>query len=411
MKKVRMLIFFILSIPLYLYGGDSLLEQEIPSVFIDCENCDMDFIKTEISFVNYVRERKEADVYILISRQRTGSGGRKYTLIFSGQNRFALMDDTLYFFTEKAASEDLVRRKMVKTIKIGLMRYIARTSVSDNVKILFANKEREEIGDRWNHWVFTVTMNGFLNGEESMKSNNVWGKFSINRITEDWKIDISFYSNYNGSIFKMNDTTIIESFSMGYGAHSGIVMAMNDHWSVASGIYLNSSTYNNIRMKTKVGPAIEYNIFPYSQSTSRMLRIDYMIGYSYSQYYEETIYDKTKENLFGQELSINVETKQKWGSIKVSLSGSHYFHDFTKNRLTINGGISLHILRGLSLNLAGNASLIHDQLSLPKRDLTHDEILLRRKQLATQYDYFLSVGFAYSFGSIYSNIVNPRFGD
>jgi len=30
--------------------------------------------------------------------------------------------------------------------------------------------------------------------------------------------------------------------------------------------------------------------------------------------------------------------------------------------------------------------------------------------LATSYDYFVAVGFSYSFGSIFTNVVNPRFG-
>jgi hypothetical protein len=54
--------------------------------------------------------------------------------------------------------------------------------------------------------------------------------------------------------------------------------------------------------------------------------------------------------------------------------------------------------------------MIHDQLSLPKEDIATEEILLQRKQLATQYQYWASIGFSYTFGSIYNNIVNPRFG-
>ena len=35
---------------------------------------------------------------------------------------------------------------------------------------------------------------------------------------------------------------------------------------------------------------------------------------------------------------------------------------------------------------------------------------LRRKAQATSYNYSISVGLRYTFGSIYSNVVNPRFG-
>ncbi len=36
--------------------------------------------------------------------------------------------------------------------------------------------------------------------------------------------------------------------------------------------------------------------------------------------------------------------------------------------------------------------------------------LLRQRQLLTGYQYFFNFGFGYSFGSIFNNIVNPRFG-
>jgi len=33
-----------------------------------------------------------------------------------------------------------------------------------------------------------------------------------------------------------------------------------------------------------------------------------------------------------------------------------------------------------------------------------DEVLLQRKELATEYDYSISVGFSYTFGSVFSNV-------
>jgi hypothetical protein len=38
------------------------LKENAPKVYIDCQECDIDYIRTEITFVNYVRDRKEADV-------------------------------------------------------------------------------------------------------------------------------------------------------------------------------------------------------------------------------------------------------------------------------------------------------------------------------------------------------------
>jgi hypothetical protein len=71
--------------------------------------------------------------------------------------------------------------------------------------------------------------------------------------------------------------------------------------------------------------------------------------------------------------------------------------------------VSIRIFKGLSLSIRGRYERIHDQLGLPLGDASIDEILLRRRELATNYDYDFSVGFRFTFGSVYSNVVNPRF--
>ena len=125
---------------------------------------------------------------------------------------------------------------------------------------------------------------------------------------------------------------------------------------------------------------------------------------------EETIYDKTKETLLRESLTITLRMKQPWGNISTSLQGSHYFYDFSKNRLQLYGSISLRLIKGFSFNWHGSFSMIHDQLSLVKADLSQEDILLRLKELSTTYSYSLSFGISYTFGSVYSNVVNPRFG-
>jgi len=79
--------------------------------------------------------------------------------------------------------------------------------------------------------------------------------------------------------------------------------------------------------------------------------------------------------------------------------------------LSINSSINLRLVKGLSLRLYGSVSLVHDQLNLPKGDASSEDILLSRKQLASQYTYYGSIGLTYTFGSIYNNVVNPRFGN
>jgi len=172
-----------------------------------------------------------------------------------------------------------------------------------------------------------------------------------------------------------------------------------------------SSTYENTKLSVAPAPAIEYNVFPYSESTRRQLRFLYRLSFTLVGYREETIYFKTKENLWRQALTAALEFKRKWGTVSLSLEGSNYFHDWQQNRLRLSSEVSLRLFKGLSLSVYGNYSRIHDQLSLPRRGATLEEVILRRRQLETAYDYYFRISLNYTFGSILSKIVNPRFGE
>ena len=82
------------------------LKRTAVKVYVDCGSCDLEFIKNEIQFVNYVRDRKEADVHVLVTPLRTGSGGREYTLAFIGQNGYSDVTDVQKYFSSSTDTED-----------------------------------------------------------------------------------------------------------------------------------------------------------------------------------------------------------------------------------------------------------------------------------------------------------------
>ena len=370
----------------------------------------MDYIRSKINFVNYVYERKNADIHIMITTQPTGGGGTEYTLTFIGKNRFSGKNDTLVFNTQQDDTDEIIRQKMVRTLKLGLIPYISKTPIAKNISISYNIPGGTMVKkDRWNNWVFSTRLSGFFNGQKSTSSESIYSSISANRITEDWKIRLSIHGHYRKNIFKYEDETI-RSISTSKGFYGLAVKSLTNHWSIGMAAEINASTFNNIKISYQLNPGIEFNLFPYSQSTRRELRFLYNLGSEYTFYDEETIYYKMKEALVQQQLEIAFELKQPWGTIETNISGSHYLHDFKKNHLNLFGSISLRLFKGLSLRLTGSASKIHDQLSLPLRGATKEEVLLQRRELETQYSYFTSVGFEYTFGSIFNNIVNPRFG-
>jgi hypothetical protein len=383
------------------------LRKDALNVFMETS----DYVKREIPYVNYVRDIKDAGVYIISTSQNTGSGGSEYTYFLVGQHEFAGMRDTLSFVTTPDETTEGYRLKEIHTLKMGLMRYVSKTPLAKFIQISFSEPMSSKVTtDKWNSWVFRGSVSGYLNGQKTYKSNYISGNLSGSRITEDWKININSRINTNNSEYIIDDNTI-NSKSESKSLSALIVRSISNHLSLGGSLWAGSSSYSNQRFGYNILPGIEYDLFPYSESTRRQLRILYSAGFKRENYMDSTIYNKIKESLWVHSLETSYEVVQKWGSIDFSLEYSNYLHDWSKNNLSIDGYLSLRVAKGLNLTLGGGASLIHDQLNLVKQNLTYDEILLQRKEIATQYSYFTSFGITYTFGSIYNNVVNPRFGN
>jgi len=158
-----------------------------------------------------------------------------------------------------------------------------------------------------------------------------------------------------------------------------------------------------------VAPAIEYDLYPYSESTRRQLTFNYSLGASHFRYEEETIYDKMRENLASQVGVVSLNVKQPWGTIETQFEASQYLNAGGKNHLEVWNSLDIRLFKGFSFNTYGSIERLHDQIYLAKAGATPEEVLVQRRQLATSYSYYVSFGFSYSFGSIHNNIVNSRF--
>ena len=383
------------------------LRKDALNVFMGASN----YVRKEIPYINYVRDIKDADVYIISTMQPTGSGGREWTYYLVGQHEFAGMRDTVSFATAPDETVDGRRQKEIATLKMGLMRYVATTPLSKYINISFTEPLSETVStDKWNSWVFSASVDASLRGEKSYKSSNIRTSIEANRITENWKINMDLYYVYSTDKYEIEEDIITSNFNSS-SFNSLVVKSISDHWSVGGWLELRSSSYNNLDFKSQLMPGIEYDLFPYSESTRRQLRFLYLIGHSYVNYTDTTIYDKMEESLWLQTLEIAYQVVQKWGTIDVNIGYSNYLHDWSKNNLNFGGYISLRIAKGLSVHMFGNYSIIHDQLGLVKGGVPPEQVLLRRKELETQYSYYTSFGFSYTFCSIYNNVVNPRFGD
>lgn len=384
--------------------------EDAVRLFIDCRRCDMNHIRREIPYVNYVRDVKEAQLYVLMTSQNAGNGGRTYTFTYEGLQDFQGLNDTLELTSMPDDTYDHIRSRQVDMLKMGLMRYVARTPMSTEIEISHDESlAEEEVIDRWNNWVFELSFSPNLDGEETYRDVSFYNSAEAIKITEDWKLEFELDLYYNRATYNYEDTSYIalrngESFS------TLIVKSLGDHWSAGGFIDLSGSTYRNYKFQAEIIPALEYNFYPYSESTRRQLRMLYGIGYTYNIYNDTTIYDKIREGLFLQSFNVAYEVRQKWGSVDVSMQASNYLNDFSKNRIEFGGRVSVRIVKGLSFRVYGSVARVRDQISLVKGELTQAQVLLRLQEMATGYYYYTGISISYTFGSIYNNIVNPRFG-
>ncbi len=381
-----------------------------PSVFLDALDCDAAAIQAEIGFVDWLKEAGGQHVFVTIRRQSRESGETEFTLAFEGRREFTGEDQTLSVLVPAGASADESRQALVRSLKHGLLRYAGKTAVADRLSVVLRDKVKPTaVEDKWNFWVFSLNANGFLSGQRSYQSLSLNGNASASRVTPEWKLHFRLSGYHNRSSFLYDGNEIVNTSNSRY--FSGMAAkSLNDHFSFGAFFEAYSSTYSNIDLNLSPAPAVEYNLFPYSQCTRRQLRFLYRLNFRSVRYLEETIYDKLRESLWNQSLSVTLELKEKWGTISTSLEGSNYLHDFSKNRLELSGEVVIRVLKGLSVNLSGGGSRIRDQLSLPKGDASLEDILLRLRQLETSYSYYISVGLSYTFGSTQSRVVNPRFG-
>jgi hypothetical protein len=403
-----LIMMFILS---GIFAQETGLRSQSVSLFIDCEYCDLDHIKREISWVNYVREPKESDIHLLVASEQTGAGGTKVSLFFIGQKKFKGQNDTITYVNMPDDTEDIIRERMVSKIKVGLMHYIKQTPLAEfmTVDVLIPH-ETEEVDDKWNSWVFRLSTSGYANGSKGFNSFNIWSSVSARRITEKSKTETSVNHSYSESNFDY-DNYKYKSLNRSYSISQQNVFALSDHWSAGAWTGGMSSTYSNLKFKYYFNPAIEYNIFPYKESTRKQVRINYNIGPNGHWYNDTTIYNKTEEVVWDQNLSIAAEFVQQWGRISFNTAYSNYLHDFSMNNISINTSLNLRIAKGLEFYVYAGYSIIHNQIGLPKGDVTQEELLLQQRELKTDYSFWGNAGISYTFGNLYNNVVNPRFGN
>ena len=391
-------------------------------VFLDCNRCDFDFLRREITFVNYVRDRYDAQVHVLVTTENSG-GGRLYTLDFIGLEEFADRGVSYTYSESRTDTDDETREGLAQVLRVGFLHYIIDTPMAYDIQIGaglrggvgtgFAGGGRRPVmaqpdDDPWDFWVFRLSTNARVSGEASRKQRNFNGSASANRTTEEWIVRAEFDGSYRETVTLLS-TGDFTDVRTSYQLDGQLVKSLGEHWGASIRGGSSASTFLNQDRRIRVLPGLEFNVFPYSESSRRSLTFAYEMGVESYDYLEETIFGKMEETLAAQEVEVTFDVEQPWGDSRVRMRYNSYVNDLRKYSTSVFGNLSFRVVRGLSVFASASTELVRDQVYLSGKKLTDEEILVERRQLATDSRYRVSFGFSYTFGSIFNNVVNPRF--
>jgi hypothetical protein len=388
-------------------------------VFLDCQGdtnlgCDSEFFVLELPYVNWTRDRLFANVQFLVTTIQTGSGAFQYTVTALGRGRFAGRADTSVVNTLPNEAEDGVRRKLSASIAILLVPYVRTTSAAARLRVVYdAPKNGRQatpssVKDPWNFFVLQLEGNGFVETESRQTFANGNADIRIRRVTEQNAVRFGWNQSVRYNSFEINDSTTVTNTVRNGVFFARGVKALGPRLSVGMLTNIGFNEFNNTQLFWRAAPVVEYNFFPWKQATSRQVAISYGVGPRYFRWKEPTIFDRSSEWRMQQELVLGTDVRQSWGSINTSARYASFIPDLKQWNLSLNGQASLNLVKGLSFNVGGGASLIRDQIFLAAQDQTPEQILTQRRALASDFRVFVFTGLSYSFGSIYNSVVNPR---
>lgn len=423
----------ILSLLLLMHLVSQAVFTQIPVVkakevnlHINCQTyCDIDFLKTRINSVNYIIDRFEANVYLMIISEATGSG-EKVNLLFEGQKEFKGINDTISYFILDTETTDITRERMVSRIKLGLVPYFTHTPFASALEITLPERDStigspESIAtDKWKNWIFSIGTSGNYNKDDYQSSRSVRGSVSAGKTTEKIKISSNNSLAASTSRWVFEEEEIIVNRNRA-STFNQVVFSIGNRFAAGGNVSAGYDQYNNHRFYFRVKPAVEYNVFPYKESVKKMLTINYSAGPAYYRYIDTSYYGIGEaEWLVEQYLSVNSKITQKWGEIELAGGWSTYLNSFTLEGKKIHGtdinnywifeSVSFQILKGLSIYLGSSFGFTQGVLpNIPQKDFTQEDLITNSRVYPTSKSLYLFWGLNYRFGSKTSNIVNPRF--
>jgi hypothetical protein len=413
MRFIAILVLSAISLPSF--AGTTFKADEL-KVYMNCVYCYQEYLRTQITWVSFVQDQFVSEIDIMVTTLDTGGGGEEYKLVFTGKQNFSGMTDTMYFTTNAINTDAEIREMLLQRIKLGLVRYAAQTGLLETLELKSIDStDNVDIGigsnpsdDPWNAWVFRVNGNANVSAQKVFQNGDFSGSIRAGQVKESHKFTAQFSANYSEQRFEydgVKSVYILRSQSAGIS----YIHSLSDHWS--AGILGNSefSDFSNYDYYQSASMAIEYDVFPYKEAQNKLITLSYNIGARYYDFQDTTIYNEISTLVPVHGINIGSSFTQAWGSFSGGIYGSSFLNN--NDRYRYGGWINLdvRIFKGLSFSSYASFNVVRDQINIRKSGASDAEVLLRQQELQTDYNLYTYMGISYRFGSIYNNVVNPRF--
>lgn len=388
-------------------------DEARPKLFLACpQTCFEPYLSQELSYFELVRDRYLSDWTVLVVRQRAANGGERFALSVL---RATLAEPIRIaeFVTAPAAPPDVVRQQLLEQLLRVLYWSLQGSPDVHAFRLSLPVRPGLELSrrvDAWDHWTITPELMGTGEAESGFHHLFFTGAATFRRITELNKLRLRGSYTRQLSRFVLEDGSTVNGDIDAWEGRVVYARSVGQRWAVGFATTERADEGENLRAHLHGGPVIELNLFPYRDNVAKQIRIAYQAGPWMNWYLDVTRDGHLHELRPYHALTVVTDVNQRWGSVQCAVQLNSFIDEPSEYRLSASTVLSLQLFEGFALNLQGLAAAVQDQINLRARPLSDEEILLGTVQQATDFVLFGEMGFSYTFGSIHSAIVNPRFG-
>lgn len=377
------------------------------------------YLRSEITFVDYVIDRHYCDVQVQPILEPVGNGAVRYRFFFFGYGVFAGQNDTISMETYPNENEGSIREKIVQRVKQGLLPYLLQTPLADAIdyKMGPESADNRRTEDPWGLRTFQPQLGFFAAGQRFKRGEYTQHNSNrrFNAGFDAWKI--SHKSRINSGLSYEYDgyASVVDTQRRAYHIQEwvfdlGYAHAIAQQWSLGGSIYTSfrehsqSSGDGNLYFAPTLG--IEYSFFPYEQFFRERLTVAWFVGTSQSIAIA-SLDNNTVVVPISQGFTLNYAKIGRWGYCAGTLQASTRFQkNSTAFYMGFRPSVAINLGKNLFVSFSGNLQL--DVSSQKSIFVLPTGPVATSRTTYNNLTYQTSLGLSYYFGSGYRSIVNPR---